>query len=443
VASEIRWTVLLAALVVLLPMSVDVRIASEDGTTQGLRLPLVDGLLLGLLALLAIEGSLKRGARVLLSSPALLTVVGLSLLATLSRLGDGGSWTEALQRFDTFAVAYVVGRLAPRPALARALGPALAGATALFLALAVFQWLGGEPPVRIRGPFENRHLFGGWVAIALALVVARAPFASWKGWGLAVLLALAALGTATTALPLIGLVIGGTVAACRAAGRRGLGLSLVGTVVLVGLFAALAARAHVARTADDWRLTDEPTLEALHARGKEIDAHRYARAIGETSVAGRRLQLRLANWQPVVDPPDEPRRTARFEPGYVRQRWLEWQAAAFAVAEEPLLGGGLGSYQSRTSRNYRTFKKLMTLEPDSQSGYVVELVSHGIAGLVALVGFLVFYLRRSARLAHGPALAAFATAAALGLAIPLFTNFLVVPLVFLAAAVDREASKNV
>jgi hypothetical protein len=220
----------------------------------------------------------------------------------------------------------------------------------------------------------------------------------------------------------------------------------------------VAPRRQVERSLEEWSQRDEGSLESLQRRGAEIDALGAELEVVSFPREGRIYSLTSPNWHPRLVPRPDPRREARFEPSYVRQRFLEWQASFYAAARYPILGAGLGAYQAQISRSYLTFKKLKTLEPDSQSGYAVELVTTGLAGLLILVWFFVvtsvgaahslresFASPASRGSGHSRSLmAGILTAPLVGAAVPLFTCFLTVLVVFMAAAVSgsEESSRH-
>ena len=438
------WPFLLPLLLVLLPFSVEGRVA-RDGTAVLVRVPMTDALIIGTTLLFAILGAFGMDfwRRSLLPA---LVVPAVSMLATLPKIGSGATVSESLQRMDYFLLAYILAAAAPARAMRITLGPVFTAVTSLFLLIAGYQVvILGDPAWRIMSLFEDRHLFGGWVALALATLTARYPFRSPLALAGAAALVLLALATATTLLPLVGLAAGMVVAGYSINGLRGAGVAVAAAAMVVALFIGIAPDAHAGRSLEAWLPNDAGTLQEFHQRGAEIDSLGSRLLLGTTTIAGKFVEVLSPNWHPAVEPPLDPHREIRFEPGYLRQRYLEWQAALNAADENPLLGSGLGSYQRRVSANYLTFKKLKTLEPDTQSGYAVELVSTGLLGLIALAWFFIFHSRRLLQWLRRQELAGengylrsllagLATAAIIGLAIPLFTCFLAVPVVFMAAA---------
>jgi len=441
--ASLGWSLLLGTLLFCLPFSIEMVVSESQKVRFGVRVPMADAMLWFVLCFcLASRIKLTVDWRAIGVPP--LAIVGVSLLASVPMVANGASWTEILQRVDAFLVAYFVFLFAPIRSLKQTMGPVLVTATSLFLAVGLIQvYVLKEPPSRVTSVFENRHLFGAWTAIVLAVVVARGP---WRGdlrWAAVGAFCASALVTSTTLLPVLGLAVGTTIAWWQRRRWRGLLSSALTVAALVAAFALLAPWAHVRRALEEWEINDVDTLAELRARGAEIDGVSARMPLLSLSWGDGTLILFSPNWHPAVNPPPDPRRESAFEPAYIRQRYLEWKAALHAVDADPVLGSGLGSYQRSVSRNYLTFKKLKTLEPDTQSGYLVELISTGLAGLLALVWFLVESCRRAGegggRDHSGAesamcrsALAGLVTSALIGFAVPVFTCFLAILLTLLS-----------
>ncbi len=437
------WSLILGTLLFFLPFSIEMVLSETQEVRLGVRIPLADAMLWLALFLCLVSRAKPKADWRTIGSPSLL-LVGISLLASVPMLWSGASWTEILQRVDAFLVAYFVVLLAPIEPLKKVMGPALAVVTSLFLAVGLIQvYVLKEPPWRVTSVFENRHLFGAWTAIVLAVVVARGPWKGYLNWFAVGAFCAAALVTSTTLLPLLGLAVGTAVVWWYQRRWRGLLFSALTMVALVAAFSLIVPRAHARRALEEWEVNDIDTLAELRARGAEIDGLFAKLSLLSLPWGDRTLTLLSPNWHPAVSPPPDPRRESVFEPAYVRQRYLEWQAGLNAVGADPVLGSGLGNYQRSVSRNYLTFKKLKTLEPDTQNGYLVEAVSTGLAGLFALVWFLVDSccraregVRRDLSGAESAmcrsALAGLLTSALIGFAAPVFTCFLAILITGLA-----------
>lgn len=79
----------------------------------------------------------------------------------------------------------------------------------------------------------------------------------------------------------------------------------------------------------------------------------------------------------------------------IKQRFLEWQAALYALGDHPLLGAGPGSYQRWIGHSYRSFPRLNTLEPSTQNGYLVIASTMGFLGF-SCFAWILGYLFRAA-----------------------------------------------
>lgn len=83
------------------------------------------------------------------------------------------------------------------------------------------------------------------------------------------------------------------------------------------------------------------------------------------------------------------------ENGQPEPRYTEWQASLQMWEEEPLLGVGLGNYQSQVGMNFGFLTiKAGPKEPDHNNLFLVFASSTGILGLVGLLSMLMFWSHR-------------------------------------------------
>lgn len=90
----------------------------------------------------------------------------------------------------------------------------------------------------------------------------------------------------------------------------------------------------------------------------------------------------------------------------VQQKYLEWQAALNAVSFSPVVGYGLGSYQTRINAFYASARHqawsllkapVNLMERDAHSQYKVTLVETGISGFLVLLWLWLAALRGAVR----------------------------------------------
>jgi hypothetical protein len=436
--------ILLGAIILVLPFSVQVATDGSGGSTRIVKLPVAD---LGLWIAAGVGAilGLRRGWAFARRLSAPLAVVGIGLLASVPRLDSSSTASEIVQRLDYFLVAFVLVVLAPRKSVERTLVPLLGCAAFAWNAVGLWQvFVLGEPPWRVTSAFENRHLFGAFSAVASAVVIGSADRGSPKRWGLPALLALTSLPCATTLLPLIGVGVGTFVASAGTSLSKRLVVGLATSLAAFGLFGAAAPAGNVERAIQDWSVRDVETVEALHQRGAEVDALRESCHLFTVCLGAREFRVSTPNVHPRVVPLPDRRREQVFEPGYVSQRILEWQAALNSLDVNPVLGTGLGSYQRAVSAQYSTFRKLKTLEDGSQSGFAVEAVETGLAGLLVMAAFILAGLTRSAHgmasvdasaasAAHRGATAGIVAGSAAAFAVPVFQTPIAALFVMLVA----------
>lgn len=254
----------------------------------------------------------------------------------------------------------------------------LVGVTALVVILGLvhyFQHTPVEESYYVRGSFGNRHIYGGFLAMALPLAFALAL--SSRNWRLRLgLIALVVLGAVTILSPgpLLGLVAALLFVAARTSSR-----ALQGTLAGLLAFGALTAVALPRNYNENFRVP---------------------------------LQIRF------YDDNDEGREK-------LRAQWMEWIAGGFIAKELPLLGVGPGNYQQNLAGAYTALgteqpRKAMygpdaragrRMEPDMNSLYIVTMASTGFLGLAALLWALFFFGKAAssaARRLTDPALGAIA-----------------------------------
>ncbi|OGV39576.1 MAG: hypothetical protein A2X48_13145 [Lentisphaerae bacterium GWF2_49_21] len=82
--------------------------------------------------------------------------------------------------------------------------------------------------------------------------------------------------------------------------------------------------------------------------------------------------------------------------GQVEPRYMEWQASVQMWRVEPLLGIGLGNYQSQIGMNYGVLKiKEGPKEQDHNNLFLVFASSTGLLGLIGLLTMLIFWFQRT------------------------------------------------
>ncbi|HCE46509.1 MAG TPA: hypothetical protein DET40_23435 [Lentisphaeria bacterium] len=225
---------------------------------------------------------------------------------------------------------------------------ALAKATVLFLGivsfvvlLAVIQYFDSSVVImKVKGTFGNRNTYGGFLAVTLPLIlsiVLQSGKRWMKIWGF---LILAAAGlTVLSGGAFAGLLIAGSLV-CVFVSRRAF---LIWTTVI-----ALAVIFVLPRLPRD-------NVEVLKQSISIFD-----------------------------------------ENGQVEPRYTEWQASVQMWNEQPLLGVGLGNYQSQIGTNYGFLAiKEGPKEQDHNNLFLVFASSTGLIGLIGLLTMLTLWFQRT------------------------------------------------
>ncbi|MBI3945128.1 MAG: hypothetical protein HY321_04360 [Armatimonadetes bacterium] len=260
----------------------------------------------------------------------------------------------------------------------RGAGFVLVAAAAVVVLVGVAHYLVRRAPeeaFHVQGTFSSRHVYGGFLAMALPVVFAIG-LSLPERWPRLALLGLVVVGAATILSPgpLIGLVVALLLVAARTSGR-----ALQGTLAGVLLFGAVMAVALPRNYEENIVWLAHPTY---------------------------------------VDDTDEGKEK-------VKAQWMEWRAGAHMLQELPLLGVGPGNFQLTLGGAYSALglekpRKAMFgpdarvgrhMEPDMNSLYVVTAASTGLLGLAALAWALIHFgaaAAAAARRAADPAIRALA-----------------------------------
>jgi hypothetical protein len=333
-------------------------------------------------------------------SPPLLAML-LVLVAGLSALRSGnilGSAREVLQLAEYFIVGYMLfaGQMQDRDDL-RQLVHVFAGCATVIVGLGLLQYLTPAiAPLAVRGPFENRNVLGGFLALTLPMLFGLYLYDRGAGrrlWYLPVLVAGVLANLSGASLIAVAVAFGAM------AMLRGRGVFLVYAILLVvavTLVASWLPRKNGGIARDSIALCDEK---------------------------------------------------AELAP-----RYKYWQAAAAMVMDHPLRGVGIGRYQE-TIHNYDATLQIPAghKEEFTENLYLVAASETGLPGLVLLAGLFIAFMAGAARtffdLPDGPekgiALGVFGSLLAFAVAClwsPLLMRGIGLPLAFvlsLGAAVER------
>ncbi len=207
---------------------------------------------------------------------------------------------------------------------------------------ALFQYFNGSVDIMgVKGTFGNRNTYGGFLAVALPLVLSTVILdGRWlmKAWGLLILVAAAI--TVLSGGAAIGLLAGCSLV-CISVSRR--------SFIIWALTVAIAGAFILPRLPRD-------NVETLVQSISMFD-----------------------------------------EDGKAQPRYTEWQASVQMWHEKPLLGIGLGNYQSQIGMNYGFLPvKEGPKEHDHNNLFLVFASSTGLVGLLGLLAIFPLWLQRTA-----------------------------------------------
>jgi len=230
--------------------------------------------------------------------------------------------------------------------------------TTIIIALAIYQYFTTQDPALVRGTFSNRNVYGAFLVMVLPLLYGLALWIADRNqrvW----LLGLVVLGAFTMlAGPQFWCLVVVLAAMSMMRGPRTLGLFLLcGAVCFAVMIVGL-----------------EKTRASVF------------RELADPIERGEAFKL-------ITMPGEEP-------PPLVKKRWLEWQPALTMLADNWLLGVGVGNYQLNIGEQayYGFLPNAKKSEPDANNLYLVTASSMGFAGLVALVAFIGYFVGLARRL---------------------------------------------
>lgn len=255
---------------------------------------------------------------------------------------------ELVQIIEYVAVAFVLfAKVKLNEGLLKKFGMLFLILVSAVVSLALWQYLDKSLPVMaVKSSFGNRNTYGGFLAIALPLVLAitlQIKNVGFKLWGLAILIT----GTVT-------LLSGGAA------------LGLLFSCSLISIFNSRRAFAV-------W-------LAIIFITGGFI-----LPKLPRDNIAV------LKNSISIYD-----------ENGQAEPRYIEWQASVQMWKEDPLLGVGLGNYQSQIGMNYGFLAiKEGPKEPDHNNLFLVFASTTGLLGLIGLLGMLACWSHRGTMVLWG------------------------------------------
>lgn len=259
----------------------------------------------------------------------------------------------------------------------------LCAVSALVCGVALVQFLQHpQQPIAVASLYENRNVFGCVLTVLIPVVMAAAMSSKARrarALGIAILVVALFVTTAWQAL-LAFAVAGAVMAAIFPAHRRGW-----------AAFCCLAAVALWSRAGDGAAL--EPRAVTAYTNRLERRALMTRKQVLLQRTVGTSRIAMLTPRPPSLGLNDDClrmietwNRTRVFGDGHhLSQEVIEWNAGLGMFATAPVLGFGPGNYQRFVSSFYGAAPKLNSMEPDAQSGVLVQGATTGVIGIALLV----------------------------------------------------------
>lgn len=343
---------------------------------------------------------LKEHGKIKYPAAPIIAFIIASMLSVVNAVVVLNSFKEMIQVVGYFLIAYLlfINNIKTGDQL-RKVVYILTGITLLVSLYGAYQHIAmAGKPYLVSSAFDNRNILGGYLSIVLPLffgLLLTSHTAMRILYGAVILCGLAVM----TSVPSF-IVIGLTFLSMSVLRRmkRMFVLSILAVFVIIALLPAGFS------LGDEKGFFHEPGgLEGYHnglVRSVEMS---YFGSISGGRLGDYKLELvsgmatpKVISKEYIEKQLNARRKNVTFgEGGHIAQRFMEWQAALNGLTERPLLGIGVGNYQFEIGDYYRFLPKLKTMEPDSQNGYLITLVSTGLTGLVVFMWILFHFFRLS------------------------------------------------
>jgi O-antigen ligase len=285
-------------------------------------------------------GTWNRAWRIIPAPAVLFLLLGFASVWHAGNRGD--ALKDLIQYIEYFVVAYwLFADTLRNPQWRRCALIVFATAATVVVGIGLVQyWTPGVAGFEVRATFGNRNVYGGFLALALPLLLGILLHEDCRGrrvWlGLTIL---AGITTLLSGGSLLAIAFGSAVVAMFSGPR--LFWAVAALVLLLVLAAPWLPRDNLAGAFD--------TIAAFDANGAPA------------------------------------------------RRYTEWQAAAAMAQDNPWLGVGIGNYQENVGRYFGTLPAAaVKAEADSQCLHLVLASSLGIPALLCFLGLLLYHARLAA-----------------------------------------------
>jgi hypothetical protein len=340
-------------------------------------------------------------------------MIGLSVIvgATAVFFAGVSGIKDALQTLDYFLLAYMVFAFHKRglerlPWIIIGLGIAAAGVALIQLVKHPDQSFAAS------SFYENRNVFGLVMAVLIPSILAIAIAKKQIRIKISLFsLALLSLVVTTSPQAMVALVLTGVILSIASSQGRvvwvalclsGIGLLAVRSGELRGVFEPRHLAGYHQRLERRALMAAKSPLLTSNFGGRTITISmpRSAAAPADHGVEGV-----VSIW----------RRDLLFGDGHhLLQEVIEANAGLTLFVENPLLGCGPGLYQDLVSEHYGNAPKLNSMEPDTQSGFIVHAATTGSLGTALLLSVIAIPIAFGWRRCRQGDLSSFALAGALG-----------------------------
>ena len=271
--------------------------------------------------------------------------------------------------------------------------------TTIILTVAFIQYtLLASEPYFVRGFFANRNILGSYLCIVIPLIYVELISSSkksqqiWMGMLLLITYLVLLSGSA-----LLSTFISLFVISCMH-GKKLFVRFFITVILLFSIYPFIMPDKNITALKEFASIYEQGSIsENYYRRSAQIDALKkttlFTKALGDN-----RLMINCNDIMSVKTP--EIMQGERYKEmdneRHIKNRHIEMQASLNLLAENTLLGVGLGNFQNQIGRFYKELPKVNTAEINQNNGYLIVASTMGILGLSALL-WLFFHTWKQAK----------------------------------------------
>lgn len=349
-------------------------------------------LLIGILFMLwLVKALIVRRQQVKIPPRPVLLFVTVALLSFVNVISMLQWLKEGIQMIEYFIMLYLLFENNLKSIRIATVRNLLLALTTLMLLLSLIQHSVLDADVYlVRGLFENRNVLGAFLCMTIPIIYADALFARKlisKLWMLFLLLLSYVVITSPSALMTLLITLGIVSAAI---GRQILVRYAVVALLLIVVYPFVMPVKNVLSVKEFASVYEQGSISSNYYRVLDMITQVKSNVLLHQTFAGNHLEVSTNSLFASEIPANAHGNSYKSMDAtvHVKNRYLEMQAALNLLADNTLLGVGLGNFQNRINSYYKELPKVNTAEPGQHSGYLLIGSTMGIIGLSAFLWML-------------------------------------------------------